>query len=254
MSYRALIVDDEELARLRLRQLLDDHAEVEPVGEAASGPEAVDAIAEHRPDILFLDIDLPEFDGFEVLKRSTPVPFVIFTTGHDQYALQAFEAAGIDYLLKPVESETLRRALSRLGPRGGAQDHFDRQVRELLKHWRPGAEPRHRQRMAVRLGERTVLVELREVTHFAAKDKYVFMHTAGGKEYIVAYTIAELEQELDPQRFVRVHRSTLLNVDHIKEIHDWFGGKYRVILDDKAGTEIVMSKGMAANLKAVVPF
>ena len=98
------------------------------------------------------------------------------------------------------------------------------------------------------------LVELGEVTHFAAKDKYVFMHTGAGKEYIVAYTIAELEQQLDPQRFVRVHRSTLLNVEHIKEIHDWFGGKYRVILDDKAASEIVMSKGMAANLKAVVPF
>ncbi len=254
MSYRALLVDDEEVSRRRLRRLLEAHAEVEALIEATTGPEAVAAIAEHRPDIVFLDIDLPEFDGFEVLKRAEPVPFVIFTTGHDQYALRAFEAASIDYLLKPVEPETLRRALGRLERMTGRPEQFDRQFRELMKHWRPSGQPRYPQRMAVRLGERTVLVELGEVTHFAAKDKYVFMHTGAGKEYIVAYTIAELEQQLDPQRFVRVHRSTLLNVEHIKEIHDWFGGKYRVILDDKAASEIVMSKGMAANLKAVVPF
>src|SRR6185503_16351423 len=163
---------------------------------------------------------LPEFGGFEVLKRCSAAPLVIFTTGHDQYALQAFEAAGIDYLLKPIEPETLARALGRLERLSGNRGELDRQFAEFLKHWKPPAEPRYIHKMAVRLGERAVLIELREVTYFEAKDKYVFMHTFAGKEYIVEHTIAELEQQLDPQRFVRVHRSTMLNVDHIKEIHD----------------------------------
>jgi two-component system LytT family response regulator len=253
MSYRALLIEDEELSRHRLRRLLEAHPEVEVVGEAASGPEAVAQVALHRPDLIFLDIDLPEFDGFEVLKRSAPAPLVIFTTGHDQYALQAFEAAGIDYLLKPIEPDTLSRSLAKLERLVGSHQEFERRFGELLKLWKP-PEPRYVQKMSVRLGERVVLIELREVTHFEAKEKYVFMHTFGGKEYIVEHTIAELEQQLDPQRFVRVHRSTMLNVDHIKEIHDWFGGKYRVILGDKAVSEVVVSKGMAANLKAIVPF
>jgi len=255
MSYRALVIEDEGLARLRLRRLLEAHPEIEVVGEAASGPEAVAQIDQHRPDLVFLDIDLPEFGGFEVLKRCAAAPpLVIFTTGHDEYALQAFEAAGIDYLLKPIEPETLDRALGRLERVPGRRQELDVQFSELLKHWKPPAEPRYVHKMAVRLGERAVLIEVREVTYFEAKDKYVFMHTTAGKEYIVDHTIAELEQQLDPQRFVRVHRSTVLNIDHIKEIHNWFGGKYRVILGDKGVSELVVSKGMAANLKAIVPF
>jgi len=254
MSYRALVIEDEGLARLRLRRLLEAHPEIEVVGEAASGPEAVAQIDQHRPDLVFLDIDLPEFGGFEVLKRCAAAPpLVIFTTGHDEYALQAFEAAGIDYLLKPIEPETLGRALRKLKRLDGGQQEFDRRFGELLKLWKP-TESRYVEKMAVRLGERAILIELREVSHFEAKDKYVFMHTTAGKEYIVDHTIAELEQQLDPQRFVRVHRSTVLNIDHIKEIHNWFGGKYRVILGDKGVSELVVSKGMAANLKAIVPF
>lgn len=253
MSYRALLIEDEELSRRRLRRLLEAHPEVEVVGEAASGPEAVAQVAQNSPDLVFLDIDLPEFDGFEVLKRCTTAPLVIFTTGHDEYALQAFEAAGIDYLLKPIEPETLGRALRKLKRLDGGQQEFDRRFGELLKLWKP-TESRYVEKMAVRLGERAILIELREVSHFEAKDKYVFMHTSGGKEYIVDHTISELEQQLDPRRFVRVHRSTMLNVDHIKEIHDWFGGKYRIILGDKAVSEVVVSKGMAANLKAIIPF
>jgi two-component system, LytTR family, response regulator len=253
LSHRALLIEDEELSRRRLRRLLEAHPEVEIVGEAASGAEAVAQISQHRPDFVFLDIDLPEFDGFEVLRRSTPPPLVIFTTGHDQYALRAFEAAGLDYLLKPIEPETLNRALGKLERLVGSHEEFERRFSELLKLWKP-PPPRYAQKMAVRLGERALLIELREVTHFEAKDKYVFMYTCGGKEYIVDHTIAELELQLDPQRFVRVHRSTMLNVDHIKEIHDWFGGKYRVMVGEKAAVEVVVSKGMAANLKAIIPF
>lgn len=255
MRHRALLVEDEELSRHRLRHLLEAHPEVEVVGEAASGPEALAQIDRHQPGLLFLDIDLPEFNGFEVLKRAGGSPLVIFTTGHDQYALQAFEAAGIDYLLKPIEPATLARALGkveRLASQGS--EELERRFTELLRNWHPPSQPQYVQKMAVRLGERAILIELRDVSYFDARDKYVFLHTTGGKEYIVDHTIAELEAQLDPRRFVRVHRSTVLNVDHVKEIHDWFGGKYRVILDDKAGSEVVVSKGMAANLKAIVPF
>lgn len=257
MTLRALVVDDEPPARRRLLRLLEAHPEVLVMGEADSGPEAVRQIREVEPDLLLLDIQLPEFDGFEVLNQVAAPPAVIFTTGYDQYALRAFEAAGIDYLLKPVEPETLERALGRLrrlAP-AAARAGLEERVLELLKSWtsRPTLG-RYQQRMAVPVGERALLVDLDDVTHFDAQDKYVFLHTASGKDYIVDHTLAELEQRLDPQRFVRVHRSTIVNLDRVKEIQKWFGGKQRLVLDDGKGSEIVVSKAMAPNLRSLVPF
>ena len=253
---RAIIVDDEPLARGRLRKLLEQHRDVEVVDEAGSGAEAVSTIEEHHPDLIFLDIEMPDFNGFEVLHRLTRRPWVIFTTGYDHYAMKAFEAAGIDYLLKPIDSEHLERALGKLQRmHGGTQDNLEERVEKLLRGWNiQPASKQYLERIAVRLGERILLIDVRDVTHFHASEKYVFARTAAGKEHIINQTIAELEEQLDPQFFARVHRSTIVNVRHIKEIQIWFGGKYRLVLDDKEASEVVVSRNMAKKLKTVIPF
>jgi two-component system, LytTR family, response regulator len=259
MSFRAVIIDDEPHARVRLRKLLDQqHPDVDVEAEAGSGSEAVQTIDSLEPDLVFLDIEMPDFDGFEVLRRVHARPAVIFTTGYDQYAVQAFEAAGIDYLLKPIEPDQLSRAmdrLARLRPRTAGDDDFERRVEAVLRAWKVTPQPRSwTERVAVRLGERILLIDVKDITHFHAKEKYVFLVTVAGKEHIVNNTIAELEEQLDPSLFVRVHRSTIVNVRHIREIQIWFGGKYRLLLGDKEASRVVVSKNMAKRLKTVIPF
>ena len=256
MTLRSIVVDDEPLARARLRKLLGQHPEVVVVDEAGSGGEAVQAIESQHPEVVFLDIEMPDFNGFEVLRRLTHRPWVIFTTGYDRYAMQAFEAAGIDYLLKPIEAEHLVRALGKVQRiHGGTQDNFEQRVEALLRSWHIQPAPRvYLERIAVRLGERILLIDVRDVTHFYASEKYVFARMLTGKEHIVTQTIAELEEQLDPQFFARVHRATIVNVRHIKEIQIWFGGKYRLLLNDKDASQVVVSKNMAKRLKSVIPF
>jgi two-component system LytT family response regulator len=253
---RTFIIDDEPLARTRIRKLLESHPEIEVVREIGSGAEAVEAIESEHPDLIFLDIHLPDFDGFHVLQSLTRPPCVIFTTGFDQYALQAFDAAGIDYLMKPIEPPQLARAVSKFHQihNSADSDAFSRRVAALLQSWQIHPQRRYLERIAVSLGERILLINVRDISHFFAKDKYVFLHTTTGKEYIVANTIAELEELLDPNVFVRVHRSTLVNVKQIREIQTWVGGKYRLITGDKDSSQLVVSKNMAKRLKAVIPF
>jgi two-component system LytT family response regulator len=256
VNYRTVVVDDEPLARKRLERLLQSFPGIVVVGRAANVAEAVATIETNKPDLLFLDIDLPDGDGFDVLRRLEEPPLVIFTTGHDQYALRAFEAASVDYVLKPVETEKLARALQKLRRFTRREDGhgLEEHLRALMSQWKPAEPPqKYLQRIGVRLGERTLIVALSDVMFFSAKDKYVFLHTAS-KEYIIEYTLGELERLLDPNRFVRVHRSTIVSVDKIREIQSWFGGKYRLELRDKPDSEIVVSKGMSANLRALVPF
>jgi two-component system LytT family response regulator len=253
---RTFVIDDEAHARTRIRKLLESHPEIEVVREIASGVEAVEAIESEHPELIFLDIQLPDLDGFHVLQRLTRPPCVIFTTAFNQYALQAFEAAGIDYLMKPIEAPQLERAIGRFHQIRNSPDSdaFSERVGALLRSWQIQPARRYMERIAVPLGERILLISVRDISHFFAKDKYVFLHTITGKEYIVGNTIAELEGLLDPSVFVRVHRSTLVNVKQIREIHLWVGGKYRLITGDKDGSHLVVSKNMAKRLKAVIPF
>jgi two-component system LytT family response regulator len=256
VNYRTVVVDDEPLALKRLERLLQSFPGIVVVGRAASVAEAVATIEANQPDLLFLDIDLPDGDGFDVLRRLEAPPLVIFTTGHDQHALRAFEAASVDYVLKPVETEKLARALQKLRRFTSREDDhgLEERLRALMSRWQPSAPTqRYLERISVRLGERTLIVDLSDVMFFSAKDKYVFLHTAS-KEHIIEHTLAELETRLDPNRFVRVHRSTIVSVDKIREIQTWFGGKYRLALRDSPDSEIVVSKGMSANLRALVPF
>lgn len=243
MTMRAYLVDDEPLALKRLERLLAESGRVEIAGSTTDPLEALDAIPRVRPDVLFLDIEMPELTGFELLARLPSQPLVVFTTAYDQYALRAFDVNSIDYLLKPVEPPKLERALGKLERiRGGLEPPPS--IESLLK----SLVTAYPARIASKLGDRVEFVELNRVTHFYAKDKLTYA-AAGAKHFIVDYTIANLEAKLDPRQFVRIHRSTLVNVAWVRELHSWFGGKQVARLKDEKGTELQVSRDRVRELR-----
>jgi len=248
---KVFLIDDEPLAVHRLRRLLEEAGRVEIVGVSSDPKEALDQLRRSHPDVLFLDIEMPGMSGFDLLdKLGEPQPLVVFTTAYDQYALDAFKVNSIDYLLKPVEPAQLDRALNKLDRiLGGSEARGDvsallKQVRAMVEH----RAPDYLSRVASRVGDRVEFVEVAQVTHFYAKDKLTFAVTAA-KHHALDLSIAELEQKLSPQSWVRIHRSTLLNVEAVKELHTWFGGKLLVKLKD-GQTELQVARERAAEVKA----
>jgi two-component system, LytTR family, response regulator len=260
INLRVMLVDDESLALKRLARLLRETGRVEVVWQEADPETALlrlsTAEARERIDALFLDIQMPALNGFELLTRLDWQPPVVFTTAYDQYALRAFEVNSIDYLLKPVEQEQLERALGKLerliGATGGAPPDFREAIAQLAEAMK---SPRHGHptRVASRSGERVRFIELSRITHFFAHDKLTYAVTEEGK-YVIDRTIAELEKELDPRKFVRIHRAILLNVDFVDEAHAWFGGRLMVRLRDAARTELTVARDRVRALKAVLRF
>jgi len=224
----AYLVDDEPLALRRMTRLLEDTGRVAVVGSSSDALVAAAELERLKPDVLFLDIEMPGLTGFEFLRQLKRPPLVIFTTAYQQYALEAFEANSIDYLLKPVRPEALDRALTkaeRMLSSGKPPDAavLLAQVRRVL-----GDYP---SRVASRLGDKVEFVELAGVSHFFAKDKLTFAATAN-KNFVVDQTIAELEAELDPKRWLRIHRAILVNADFVKEMHSSLGGRAILRLKD----------------------
>jgi two-component system LytT family response regulator len=243
-TLRAAIVDDEELARGFLRELLRPHAEIEVVAECANGFEAVKAVAESTPHVLFLDVQMPKLDGFEVLELIDPahMPAVIFVTAYDQYAMRAFDAHAVDYLLKPFSAERFERALerakSRLGERRPPLDAA------ILRP--PGERP---QRVVVKDGSRVHVIPLDKLDYVEAQDDYVALHSCG-KSYLKQQPIAAVEASLDPMRFVRIHRSAIVNLERISRIEP-YGKESRIaILTDGARLPVSRS-GYARLLEAM---
>jgi two-component system LytT family response regulator len=248
---KVFLIDDEPLAVSRLRRLLEETGRVEIAGASSDPREALERIRRAGCDALFLDIEMPGMSGFDLLDQlGEPQPLVVFTTAYDQYALDAFKVNSIDYLLKPVEPAQLGRALNKLERiLGGSEARGDvnallKQVRTMLSE----RQPEYLARVASRVGDRVEFVEVAQVTHFYAKDKLTFA-VAEAKHYALDLSIAELEQKLSPQRWVRIHRSTLLNVDAVKELHTWFGGKLLVKLKD-GQTELQVARERATEVKA----
>jgi len=239
-TLRAIIVDDEELARGFLRELLASHPDIEITAECANGFEAVKAIGEAAPDLLFLDIQMLKLDGFEVLELIDPGPAVIFVTAYDQYAMRAFDAHAVDYLLKPFNAERFERALERARLRLG-----ERPPVELTA--RPPAE--RPQRIVVKDGTRVHVIPLDKLDYAEAQDDYIALHS-GGKSYLKQQTIAALEQSLDPVRFVRIHRSAIVNLERVSRIEP-YGKESRIaILAD--GARLPVSRtGYARLLEAM---
>ena len=251
---RAFVLDDEPLAVRRLKRMLDESGRVEVAGSSSDPVDALAALAELKIDALFLDIQMPGMTGFEMLDMMDPQPLVVFTTAFDQYALKAFEVNSIDYLLKPIEERHLARALDKIERlRASAAPPPDwkslvAQLAGALK--RPGASlaPEYPERIASRLGERTHILDLAKVTHFFAQEKLTFA-AIEGKNYVVDHTVSELEQKLDPHHFFRIHRSTLLNLEWVKELDAWFGGRVLVRLKDAKATELQVARERVQELK-----
>jgi two-component system LytT family response regulator len=251
MKLRAYLVDDEPLAITRLTRLLGETGRVDVVGSTSDPEEAVEALTALRPDVCFLDIQMPRLTGFEMLARLPAQPEIVFVTAHDQYALKAFAANSVDYLLKPVDPRELDRALGKVERLRSrlevARPDLEGLLRSLAESWR-NSRPDYPQRIASRLGDRLWFLDLASVTHFFAGDKLTYA-VEKGKSYSVDYTILQLEQVLDPRRFVRIHRGTLVNTAWIKEVTTLPGGGLNLRLKDTAGTDLTVSRDRAREFK-----
>ena len=245
---RALVIDDEPLARAMIREMLADDPDVEIVGECTNGREAVEQIEALRPDLLFLDIQMPELGGFEVLESIAEdrAPYVIFVTAFDQFAVHAFEIHALDYLLKPFDRERFDAAWQRAKAVIN-HDRFqqrDQQILALLEELKSGS--RYIERLVVKVGGRVFFLNVDEIQCILAEGNYVRVHS-GAKSYLLRGTISSLESQLDPRKFLRIHRSTIVKLDKIKELQPWFHGEYHVILE--TGQKLTLSRNYRANLQ-----
>ena len=247
---KVFLVDDEPLALERLRRMLLATGRVQVAGTSTDPVDAIDQIRALGPDVLFLDIHMPELTGFDLLARLEAQPLVVFTTAYDQHALEAFRVNSIDYLLKPIEPEHLDRALAKAERMLNAPGQI-RDVRALLTQLGSALKPQPApwiDRIASRTGDKLEVIELTRVTHFYAADKLTYAATAE-RQFVTDQTIAELEAKLDPARFIRIHRSTILNLDYLRELHAGFGGKMIARLKDPKKTELDVARDRVRALK-----
>ena len=241
MSIRALIVDDEPLARQSVRRFLKAQPDVQIVGECGDGKSAVAAIRNHSPDLVFLDIQMPEMDGFAVLHNVgiERMPAIVFVTAYDQYAVRAFEENVLDYLLKPFGKARFERALARVRERISRPGGRD-EVQRILRAMESIAERRTcLDRVPVLENGRIVYIRVEDVEWIEAAGNYARLHV-GARRHDVRETLTALEGKLDPDQFVRIHRSTIVNLRHVKEVHPWFHGYHLVVLDN--GQKLRMSR------------
>jgi two-component system LytT family response regulator len=249
---RTLICDDEPLARERLRALLARHHDVEIVSECANGADAIQAITELRPDLVLLDVEMPRADGFAVLEALDPqsLPAVVFVSAHDQYAVRAFEAHALDYILKPFDEARVDRALRRvrgqLATAPGTTRQNDPRLLSLLEELR---DRRRSDRLVVKTGGRVVFLRTEDIDWVEASGNYVRLHV-GGEAHLLRESMKNMERRLDPSTFVRIHRSAIVNVDRIRELEPWFHGEYIVILRD--GTRLTSSRIFSDRLNALI--
>ena len=246
---RPLLVDDEPLAISRLRRLLSAYPDTFTiVGEAANGAEGLTAVESLRPELVFLDIEMPGLNGFEMLSKLTYLPMVVFATAYDEYAVRAFEENSVDYLLKPIEPERLAKTIDRIRHSRQAPAAVTPDLRHLLELLKPKKEL---QSISVKSGDRILIIPLTDIAYFEAEDKYVLLHTTDGQQYLTTYTITTLEEKL-PDTFLRISRSTLINSRQVREIQRYFNGKYLVGLRDKKNTQLQTGSAYHDNLKTLL--
>ena len=250
-TIRCLIVDDEPAARGALRALLQAEPDIEIAGELADGETALKFLRKSPVDLLFLDIQMPEMDGFELLRRldGAELPVIIFVTAYDQYALRAFDSEAVDYLLKPYSDERFHQALARARRqvRSGRIGSVSDQLRRLLNRTSaPESSGEYRSRLLIKNDGRITILPMAEVDWLEADGDMVKVH-AGARTFQVRDTMKELESQIDPGRFVRIHRSTIISVDRIKELQPYFKGDYVVVLRD--GTSLKLSRRFKSELE-----
>ena len=241
MKIKTLIVDDEPLARERVRRFLREETDVEIIGECGDGAQAIKTIKQLKPDLVFLDIQMPEKNGFEVIKSldSKSVPQIIFVTAYDQYALKAFDVHALDYLLKPFNRERLMRAVSRAREQieNKNRGQIDERLAALIADLR--SEKKYLERLIVKSVGRVFFLKTDEIDWIEAAGNYLKIHV-GRESHLIRETMHGIEAKLNPEKFLRIHRSTVVNIDSIKELHPMFSGDYAVIL--RNGTEITLSR------------
>jgi len=246
---RTLIVDDEPLARERLVSLLSAEADMEVVGQARDGEEAVASIVDLAPDLVFLDVQMPQMNGFEVIEAvgGERMPLVVFVTAYDQHALRAFQVRALDYLLKPFDRERFTEALQRARHHMGRDQSgdLDRRLLALVKDLRKD-QPRA-ERLVVKSGGRLFFLRPDEIDWVEAAGNYVRLHV-GNTSHLLRETMNALEGRLDPETFVRIHRSRIVNMERIQELQPWLNGEYVVVL--RSGTRLTLSRGHREKLQA----
>jgi two-component system LytT family response regulator len=241
VKLRTLIVDDELLSRKKIRAFLQEHPEFQVVGECADGEQAVAAISAHKPDLIFLDVQIPGRNGFEVLDAlpAKPSAAVIFVTAFDKYAVRAFDVRALDYLLKPFNKARFSEALHRFHERKGRLKGMDhkQELKEALQEIQ--RESRDNERISIKSGSRIIFLRKGLIEWIEAQGDYVKLHI-GKESHMLRETMAAAVARLDPNRFVRIHRSRIVNLDHVREIRPLWGGDYSVLMRD--GTELTMSR------------
>ena len=248
---RVLIVDDEPLAREKIKGMAKDDPDLSVVGECSNGAEAVEAVRTLRPDLLLLDVQMPEMGGFAVLEalESEGLPPVIFITAFDNYAVRAFEVHALDYLLKPFDRERFAAAMGRAKAqiRREQSGGVDSRILSLLEQLREA--PKYQERLVIKSNGRVFFLHVDEVEWIEAEGNYVSIH-AGKKAHLLRETISGMEAQLDPQKFIRVHRSAIVNLNRVKELQPWSHGEYRIILKD--GTQLTLSRSYREKLQAAL--
>ncbi|HEU4833691.1 MAG TPA: LytTR family DNA-binding domain-containing protein [Pyrinomonadaceae bacterium] len=239
MQIKALIVDDEPLARDRIRELLKEHPEVEVIGEARNGQEAIEAVATHHPDLVFLDIQMPDLDGFSVLQNLEQMPLIIFVTAYDQHALRAFDVHAVDYLTKPFDRKRFAEAIDHAKVfMKGSKEPDTARILSMLQEIRSGE--RYLERFAIKNGETVFFVRAEDVDAIEAQGNYVRLSLAGSS-HLVRDTLNNIESQINPRMFVRIHRRTIVNIERVKEVQTWARGEYRVVL--VTGAYYTLSRG-----------
>lgn len=242
LPLRTILIDDESLAINRLRRLLAKHRDtIEIINDASNGAEGLTLIEAERPDLIFLDIEMPLLNGFEMLSRVTAMPMVVFSTAFDQYAIRAFEENSIDYLLKPIEADRLARTVQKIKAFVERPDAtpltanpMTDSVMRLLAQMQPKKEIYS---ISVKTGEKIKLIPISDIAYFEAEDKYVFLATLDGQKFLTTYTLNTLDEKL-PEPFVRISRSVIVNRHKIAEIHRHFDGKFMLAMSDKKSTKL----------------
>ena len=240
--WRTIIIDDESLARERLKRLITIYDNLELIAEASNGEEGLELIEKHAPDLIFLDIEMPVLNGFEMLSRLKTQPKEIFTTAYDQYAVKAFEEESIDYLLKPIEAERLEKSIKKL-EKTASSTSYDIPLDLLLNKLKIKKDLKT---LTVKIGDKILLIKLTELSFIEAEDKYVFLHTADGRKHLTDFTITSLEEKL-PDHFVRINRGAIINTDAITEIRKAFNGTLFFIMNNQ--TKLSSSRGYTQHLK-----
>ncbi|SDH47879.1 LytR/AlgR family response regulator transcription factor [Chitinophaga filiformis] len=228
-----LLVDDEEMAIHRLKKSLSAYPQIKIIGTVGDGPSAVAFINQHRPDLVFLDIQIPAFNGFEVLNQLEHTPLIVFVTAYEEYAIRAFEKNSLDYLLKPVEDERLALTIKRISERREGEGNMLEKIRKLISEREVKDVI---STIPVKKGDKIQLVHVGDIVFFEAKEKYVSVHTRD-EEKLIEYSLSYLEDRLPPE-FLRVHRSFIVNKLNIREIQKYFKGTYILVMNDAKGSKI----------------